>query len=76
MKQKTSITLSPEILKEIDKLIQDSGKRSAFIEKAIWKYLDYIKKELRNKHDLNILNKNANRLNNEAIDVLNFQIEI
>ncbi len=76
MKNKTSITLSKEVLQEIDKLITASGNRSGFIERAIWKYLDSQKKELRNKNDLKILNENANRLNKEAEDVLTFQVEI
>ncbi len=76
MKTKTSITLSSEVLNEIDKLLENTGNRSAFIEKAIWKYLDNLKIELINKKDLKILNENAKRLNKEAEDVLTYQVEI
>ena len=76
MKNKTSITISSELLLEIDKLITNSGNRSAFIEKALWNYVSHLKKQLRNKEDLKILNENAPRLNKEAEDVLAYQVEI
>ena len=76
MKNKTSITLSSEILREIDALITNTGNRSAFIENALRNYLNLLKKELRNHEDLKVINKNAARLNKEAKDVLTYQVEI
>jgi metal-responsive CopG/Arc/MetJ family transcriptional regulator len=76
MKSKTSITLSSDVLQEIDKYAMNSGNRSAFIEKAVWCYLVSLKKGMRDKTDLEILNNNAHRLNKEAEDVLTYQIEI
>ena len=76
MKQKTSITLSSELLKEIDRIIQSSGNRSAFIEQAIWDYLKHLNNQLRDKNDLKLINKNSKHLNEEAKDVLNYQVEL
>lgn len=76
MKSKTSITLSQELLRQINDLIKDSGNRSSFIEKAIWKYLESIKKDIRDKKDLQILNRRAAHLNKEAKEVLRFQVDL
>ncbi|MFW6139512.1 MAG: ribbon-helix-helix domain-containing protein [Spirochaetota bacterium] len=76
MKNKTSITLSTEILREIDEIIANESNRSAFIEKALRNYLNHLKKEKRNNKDLRIINTNASRLNKEAEDVLTYQVEI
>jgi len=76
MKNKTSITLSAEILREINELITDKGNRSAFIENVLRNYLNQLKKEMRNHEDLKLINKNAFHLNKEAEDVLTYQVEI
>jgi len=75
MKQKTSITLSTDLLAEID---QDAGKasRSAFIENVL---REYFKQKLRKaiyERDLAILNANADYFNREAMDVLRYQAPI
>ena len=76
MKVKTSITLSDYILAELDTNLDKSGNRSEFIEKAVKVYLDILRRAKRNKRDLNILNKYANYLNKEALDVLSYQVNI
>lgn len=76
MKSKTSITLSQELLRQINDLTKDSGNRSSFIEKALWKYLESIKKDLRDRKDLQILNRHSARLNKEAKEVLTFQVDL
>ena len=76
MKIKTSITLSDNILNEIDKILNNSGNRSIFIENAVKYYLQKKKKDKRNKKDLEIINNNSDLLNEEAEDVLSFQVNL
>lgn len=74
MKRKTSITLSEDILEAIDKRSGDSKNRSDFIESAIRAYIAKLVQEEQNAKDLAIINQNADRLNLEAADVLEFQV--
>ena len=76
MKIKTSITLSEDLVKEIDKLLGKSGNRSALVEKALRAYLRTQAQQIRNAKDLEILNQYADRLNEEARDVLFYQVEL
>jgi len=73
MKTKTSVTLSEDVIKTIDKLSGQSKNRSKFIEKAVRAYVaQMIRREL-NARDLEILNQRADQLNEEARDVLAYQ---
>ncbi len=72
MKIKTSVTLSSEILKSIQQFTK-KGQRSEFVEKALWKYLDFVKREKRNQKDTKIYEKQADSLNQEAEEILAFQ---
>jgi metal-responsive CopG/Arc/MetJ family transcriptional regulator len=76
MKQKTSITITETLLIEIDKLIKDSGNRSAFIEEAAWYYLNQIKNGERDRNDSSIINRTFRHLNEEAGDVLSYLVEL
>jgi metal-responsive CopG/Arc/MetJ family transcriptional regulator len=76
MKIKTSITLSEDLIQDIDQFIGESRNRSAFIEMAVRSYLDSRSKSLRDLRDLEIINKNAERLKREAEDVLAYQVEL
>ncbi len=76
MKIKTSITLSEEVLREIDQISGESRNRSAFIENAIQDYLKKRAKKISADRDLEILNRNSKRLNREAEDVLSYQVEL
>jgi metal-responsive CopG/Arc/MetJ family transcriptional regulator len=76
MKIKTSITLSEEVLLEIDQIRGESRNRSAFIEIAIRDFLKKRAKKIRDDRDLEILNRNSKRLNREAEDVLSYQVEL
>jgi metal-responsive CopG/Arc/MetJ family transcriptional regulator len=74
MKTKTSITLSNEILAQLNN-ITSVGNRSDFIEKALWRYIELLHREKRNQDDLDIINKSSSHLNREAEDVLLYQAE-
>jgi metal-responsive CopG/Arc/MetJ family transcriptional regulator len=67
---KTSITLPEELLKSIDRA---DSNRSAFIERASRAYLARLEKARREAKDAEIINRNATRLNQEAMDVLEYQ---
>ena len=73
MKVKTSITLSENLLKAIDQQAGPSQNRSEFIEKAAWAFIAQRIRDEQNAHDLEIINSRAERLNEEAADVLAYQ---
>ena len=74
MKVKTSITLSEDLLEAIDQRSAQFKNRSDFIESAIRAYIAQMVREEQNAKDLAILNRQAERLNEEAIDVLSYQV--
>ena len=74
MKIKTSITISPELLESIGKMLGRQKNRSEFIEQAVWDFIKRQKQKKRDAKDLDILNKKAEKLNKEAEDVLSYQI--
>ena len=57
----------------MDKRLSDFKNRSDFIEQAIKSYIEKLKKDEQDVKDLAILNKEADRLNKEAEDVLSYQ---
>ena len=77
MKVKTSITLSEELLKAIDKRAKQSNKnRSDFIEAAVWVFIGQLIRDEQNARDLEIINRRADHLNREAADVLAYQVQL
>lgn len=76
MKVKTSLALSEELIKMIDEVYGEKMNRSAFIEKAVWSYLQRERQSERDRHDLSVLNSKAEKLNKEAEDVLSYQAEL
>lgn len=77
MKVKTSITLSEEVLKVIDKRARQSRKnRSDFIETAVWAFVGQLIRDEQNARDLDIINRKAEALNEEAADVLAYQVPL
>lgn len=67
------ITLSDDVLKAIDKLSGQSGNRSEFIETALRAYIAQVARKKRNARDLKIINQHADRLKEEALDILTYQ---
>jgi len=76
MKIKTSITLSSDILSELDGLAVTAGSRSAVVETALRAYFAARHRERRDRRELALLNENAAQLNREALDVLGYQVEL
>ncbi len=73
MKTKTCITLSEDLVKAIDELTGRSRNRSEFIEAAVRAYIARMARKELNARDLEIINRHADRLNEEALDVLAYQ---
>ena len=73
MKEKTSITLSSEVLAKIDDLAGAKLSRSAFIERVLRIYFRDLARRKIHARDLERINAAADRLNSEAEDVLTYQ---
>lgn len=75
MKQKTSITLSPETLEAVDRLTGAGSNRSRVIEQAVLEYIRRQEKVERDHRELAALNAIADDLNQEMEDVLTYQVD-
>jgi len=73
MKEKTSITLSKEVLNGIDRIAGSRQSRSAFIEAVLSQYLRERKRAQRDARDLELINRNADQLNRDAVEGLEYQ---
>ena len=70
MRVKTSITLPQELLARLDHV---DTNRSALLERAANAYLAAIERQDRDRKDREIIDRNAERLNKEALDTLSYQ---
>lgn len=70
MRIKTSVTLPEDLLQRIDR---EDANRSAFLELAARKLLRDDEMARRRRNDAAIINRIADRLNEEAADVLGYQ---
>jgi metal-responsive CopG/Arc/MetJ family transcriptional regulator len=73
MKEKTSITLSRDVLQGIDRVAGPKHSRSALIELVLRRFLRDRKRAKRQTRDLERINQAAEWLNAEAADVLDYQ---
>jgi metal-responsive CopG/Arc/MetJ family transcriptional regulator len=73
MKEKTSITLSKDILKGIDRIAGSKQSRSALIEAVLAQYLRRQARAQVEARDLELINRAADELNEEVEDVLRYQ---
>jgi metal-responsive CopG/Arc/MetJ family transcriptional regulator len=73
MKEKTSISLSKDLLAQVDRLAGSKNSRSAFIERILRRYIRERRRAALNTRDLVRINRSAERLNREAADVLEYQ---
>lgn len=76
MKVKTSVTLSTELITNIDQWVGPGQNRSLFLEAAAWEHIARLRRKQRNLNDLQLINQHADELNEEAADALSFQIEL
>ena len=75
MKVETSINVDKDLLETVDRLAEDRD-RSEFIEAAIQAYVAQIARHKQNVRDLEIINERADDLNEEALDVLDYQVAL
>jgi metal-responsive CopG/Arc/MetJ family transcriptional regulator len=73
MKEKTSITLSSDVLAKVDHMAGSKLSRSAFIESVLRIYFRERARKKVYARDLERINAAADRLNLEAEDVLGYQ---
>jgi metal-responsive CopG/Arc/MetJ family transcriptional regulator len=75
MKIKTSITLSKELLQEIDVRVESQRRsRSGFIEEAVRAFLAGADRAALQAREAALLRKHAAALNAEMADVLEYQV--
>ena len=73
MKEKTSITLSKEVLAGIDRVADSKRSRSAVIEAILARCLRKRARAQIEARDRELLNRAADELNAEIEDVLSYQ---
>lgn len=76
MKVETSILVERNLLEAVDKLSGKDKNRSEFIEAAIEAYIAQVSCHTQDAKDLEIINERANDLNEEALDVLDYQVAL
>ncbi len=70
MRVKISITLPKDLLNRLDRV---DNNRSALLEQAAVAYLARLEREARDRRDIEIIDRNAERLTREAMDTLEYQ---
>lgn len=76
MKQKTSITLSSDVLREIDKTAGKNSSRSEFIENVLRQYFQRRIREAIHARDLELINANVDLLTQQARELDEYQAPI
>jgi metal-responsive CopG/Arc/MetJ family transcriptional regulator len=73
MKRKTSVTLSSDLLAKVDDLAGSKISRSSLIEDILRGYFRERSRRRTCARDLERINAAADRLNAEAVDVMEYQ---
>ena len=73
MRVRTSVTLPKELLIKVDALAGKKHKRSEIVETALRDFLEKKSRAERDRRELEFINSNADKLNEEALDVLEYQ---
>ena len=76
MRVEASIVLDKDLLEAVDRLSGKDKNRSEFIEAAIQAYIAHITRCEQSAKDLEIINECADALNEEALDVLDYQVAL
>lgn len=76
MKITTTISLEPELLQQLSNILSANGQDSLskIIEDLLRAYLATARRETSDERDFKLIDMNADRLNQEAEDVLTCQI--
>jgi metal-responsive CopG/Arc/MetJ family transcriptional regulator len=76
MKLKTSVTLSEDVVKKLDRATKKGESRSQAIERLLRASLHAEARRATDLRDLALINRHADRLNAEADDVLAYQTQL
>lgn len=76
MRIKTSVTLPEDLLRSLDRVAGDHSNRSRLIEEAVRALLEAKARAARDAKDIEVINRHADRLNDEAADVLEYQVKL
>jgi metal-responsive CopG/Arc/MetJ family transcriptional regulator len=76
MRIKTSVTLPEDLLRSLDRAAGGHSNRSRLIEEAIRSLLEAKARAARDAKDIEVINRHADRLNDEAADVLEYQVKL
>ena len=76
MRMKTSVTLSEDILKTVDRAARKGESRSRAIERLLRDSLAAQARRAADERDLALINHHADGLNAEAEDVLSYQVDL
>lgn len=72
MRVRTSVTLPRELLVQVDALAGKKNGRSAVVESALVEYVAKEKPKKLNQRDIDIINKNADLINRQVEETLEF----
>jgi metal-responsive CopG/Arc/MetJ family transcriptional regulator len=73
MKAKTSLTLSEDLIRSIDKLAGPKVSRSSFVENVLRDFVEGHAQARRDAREIAAINRHAAELNHEMADALSFQ---
>jgi metal-responsive CopG/Arc/MetJ family transcriptional regulator len=76
MRQKTSVTLSEDLLDALRKATKKGESRSQAVERLLRETLAREARMAQDGRDLALINRHAERLNAEAEDVLAYQVDL
>lgn len=76
MKAKTSLTLSEDLVKTLDRLAGPKVSRSAFIENILRDFVNRRAQARRDAREVAAINRHAAQLNAEMSDALSFQTNL
>jgi metal-responsive CopG/Arc/MetJ family transcriptional regulator len=76
MKVKTSVTLSEDIARTIDRITRKGESRSQTIERLVREGLEKRARHEADRRELAAINEHADELNSEAEDVLTYQVKL
>ena len=75
MKQKTSVSLSEEVLRKLERFAGSGSSRSSYIERVLRRHFRRRARLELNDEDRRKIDAAADRLNREAADVLEHQAD-
>jgi metal-responsive CopG/Arc/MetJ family transcriptional regulator len=76
MKAKVSLTLSEDLLQELDQMAGRADSRSSFIEKILRNFVAQRAQRRRLAREVAAINEHATKLNAEMSDALSFQTAV